>query len=351
MHLYLAGSPNNVVDIELLDKVPNANRLFTYLNTNAIRNYLAITKKGDADLAFNLYFAGTQNSETEEWLKEHKVNRLFSQLNDRSSIKEWVQLIRDKHRDAKLFIDSGAYTAHTLGRKIDCDEYIDYVNRLDDYITCFAQLDSIPGHFGETPTIQEILEAPEKSWQNYLYMIKHVKSPQKLIPVFHQGEDFKWLKTMVDYGVEYIGLSCRKDKDSSIWGPWFEQCFKVINASGRKDVKTHAFGLTAFKILESYPFYSSDSTTWIRASSNGTILTPFGVIYVSEAKSNDPWHIKHLDPSLRKKLEEYIESRGYTLEGVMTRYQTRMTFNASYMQDWANSYVYRGTGTVKKRLF
>lgn len=347
----MAGSPNNVVDLELLDRVPGCDRLFTFLNTNAIENYIRVAKKGDSDLAFNLYFAGTQNKETEQFLMDTRVNRLFSQLNDRSSIQQWVNMIRQEHANARLFIDSGAYTAHTLGRKIDCDEYIDYLNRLDPWLTCFAQLDCIPGVFGRERTAEESAMAPKKSWDNYQYMVKHVKSPEKLIPVFHQGEDFVWLRTMLRAGVEYIGLSCRKDIDSKYWEPFFSECFKVIKEEGREGVKTHAFGLTTFRMLEAFPFYSSDSTTWLQSASNGTILTKFGILQCSDRRINDPAHINHLPPKAREELEEYVKGMGFTLESLVTRYQDRMTFNAKYMYDWAQNYEFKGGLHARKKLF
>ena len=117
-------------------------------------------------MAFDLYFAGSSTPETEQYIREHSLCRLQSQLNDRTNIKRYV----DGDFHGKLFIDSGAYTAYTRDKIINVDEYIQYLNDNDKYFTIFAQVDKIPGKHGQTKTIQDITEAPELSWQNYLYM-------------------------------------------------------------------------------------------------------------------------------------------------------------------------------------
>lgn len=77
------------------------------------------------------------------------------------------------------------------------DEYIDYVNGLDNEVDLIAQVDTIPGSFGVIRTADETVIAPELSWQNYLYMRDKIISVDKLVPIFHQDEDFKWFKEYV----------------------------------------------------------------------------------------------------------------------------------------------------------
>ena len=110
-------------------------------------------------------------------------------------------------------LDVGSKTvgisAHTRDAEVDVDAYIEYLNGIDDDVHVFAQVDKIPGKFRHPKTREELAEAPEMSWNNYLYMRERLKSPEKLLPIFHQGEDFKWLHNILDYrspeGDKYSG--------------------------------------------------------------------------------------------------------------------------------------------------
>ena len=143
----------------------------------------------------NIYFAGSTFKGLNDWIQQNGFNKLFSQENDRREIANWVAHKRaNKENSSKLFIDSGAFSAHTKGVEIDVDEYIDYLNKNEDALTIYAQVDKIPGEFGKPKTPEQIAEAPKMSWDNYLYMAPKLKNKDKLVPIFHQHEDFKWLK-------------------------------------------------------------------------------------------------------------------------------------------------------------
>ena len=72
---------------------------------------------------------------------------LVSQL-DRSAIRKTIKW---KHEGfcRWLFIDSGAFSVHTGKANVTADEYIDYINSIDEDVDVCAQLDTIPGHFGQ----------------------------------------------------------------------------------------------------------------------------------------------------------------------------------------------------------
>ena len=61
-------------------------------------------------------------------------------------------------RFKQISIDSGAFSVHTKGIELDVDEYINYINSIDDDIHIFAQVDKIPGEFGKEKTKEQILE-------------------------------------------------------------------------------------------------------------------------------------------------------------------------------------------------
>lgn len=300
---------------------------------------------------FDLYFAGSQNSESEQFLMENKCNRLCSQLLDRKVISNWTQ-----REHGKLFIDSGAYTAYTKQTVIDVDAYIDYINSIDEHITLFAQLDKIPGEHGKPKTKEQILEAPKLSWENYLYMRNKVNSPDKLLPIFHRREDFKWLKLMLETKfdgkhIPYIGIAATTDSSVAEKVEWFEKVFEVIKHSSNPNVKTHAFGMTSLKVLEQYPFTSADSTSWIMTGAMGSIMSPFGTISISEQQSKSRDYILHLPEHAQKDVKQFVENAGFNLEELSKDYKKRITFNAHYSKTWAENYEFKGSGVYKKKLF
>lgn len=306
----------------------------------------------------DLYMAGSTFKELNEWLREKNYNKLLSQLNDRPTIEEWTQALRENRNcTSKLFIDSGAFTAHTKGADLDVDEYIDYLNAYEDVFTIYAQVDKIPGRFGIEHTREELAEAPALSFENYLYMAPRLKNKDKLIPIFHQGEDFKWLKNLLEYvdengkHIPYIGISTRNDANRKNKSDWLQRCFDIIARSSNPNVKTHAFGMTSFPLLERFPFTSADSTAWIQVSINGCILTDVGTILVSDVSKDKRDHISNMPKGKQDYITNYVESRGFKLEDLASNYKYREYFNIEYMEEWAKSYVYKGGDTKTNLLF
>lgn len=298
---------------------------------------------------FDLYFAGTQNNDAEMWMLTHRSCRLQSQVNDRSNIRRWV----DTHDRGKLFIDSGAYTAFTKGRVVDVDEYISYINSISPTLYCFAQVDHITGK-GETKD-----DTARLSWENFLYMRTRVEEPHKLVPIFHQGEDLKWLSNMLEYSdnigrLDYIGFGAmvgtgvtREDKCS-----FFDRAFSVIERSSNPNVKVHAMGMTSLPLLELYPFYSADSTSWIMQAATGSIFTPWGLIDVSDKAKFDKSNALNMAPGFVQELRDWLRGIGFTLEEVRDSYRPRTICNLIALTDWARNYKYRGGNKIsKKSLF
>lgn len=301
---------------------------------------------------FDLYFAGARNKVADEYLLKIGANRLQSQLIDRTNIDIWC---KSKNSVSKLFVDSGAYTAYTKGISVDADDYIEYLNSITDSLTIFAQLDKIPGMFNRPKTKQEMYEAPIKSWENYLYMRSRLKEPKKLLPIFHQGEDFKHLINMLEWTDEngehipYIGVSPAFDLPGL--ENFLDMSFDIIRNSSNPNVKTHAFGMTRLDILEKYPYTSADSTSWKLCAAMGSIYTPWGTIYVSERGKYSKDYIFNQSKDAVSNIKKYINEQGFSVEDVAKYDYIRYIININYLVDWARNYIYRGKSKSKKRLF
>lgn len=303
-------------------------------------------------MAFDLYFAGSSTPVTEQYIQEHSLCRLQSQLNDRTNIKRYV----DAGFKGKLFIDSGAYTAYTRQKEVNVDEYIQYLNGMDEHLTIYAQVDKIPGQHGHEKTIQDITEAPKISWENYLYMRDKVNSPDKLLPIFHRRENWSYLEQMLETTfdgkhIPYIGIAATTDSSTNEKEAWFQEVFRIIKKSSNPNVKTHAFGMTSLKLLESFPFTSADSTSWIMTAINGGIMTPYGVIIVSERQGHIKNNVKNQSKEVQDSFQNYLEEIGITLQELQTEPTARLIANIKYLVKWTENYQYRPIETRKKKLF
>lgn len=312
-------------------------------------------------MAFTLYAAGTTNKESTAFKRSISYPQLLSQYLEKKNVLDWVEYLKTHPEcHSKLFIDSGAFTAHTKGIDIPVDSYIEFLNEIDDYTYIFAQMDKIAGVRGKKPTDEERAEAPKLSWENYLYMVERVKSPKKLIPVFHQGDDFFYLKQMVEYKYKdgtpiwYIGISPNKELHVNDWKKWLEKVFKVIKESSNPNVCTHAFGCTSLPLLEQYPFTSADSTTWLKVAAFGCIIVDGKTVYVSSRNKLSPDYLLNQPKAVIEAVEKRCKDLGFTLEEVMNDEEQsyiRHVFNLSSLNDWAKNYVYRGSNHFKEELW
>lgn len=146
-----------------------------------------------------IYFAGSDNKLIDEYCIKNNIPRLFSYLNDKSTVNRYIAAHRENKYTTKLFIDSGAFTAWTRGATIDVDTYIDWLNDNADCIELFGQVDSIPGKIGGSAGGLSVEQAAVSTWDNFLYMRSKLLNPNGLLYTFHFGEPFYFLKQALSY--------------------------------------------------------------------------------------------------------------------------------------------------------
>lgn len=271
-----------------------------------------------------LYFAGSAPQEVDEFLVKKSYNRLFSQLNDRSRIKRWMSY-KDEQPSMKLFIDSGAFSAYTKGKEIDVDDYIAYLNEYGDYFNVMVQVDYIPGKSNVVQDRQVYLDAPRISWENFLHMREKLNKRlwDRFIPVFHEGEDFKWLENMLNYvdadgnHLAYIGISPHTETTTDRRLIFCKEVFRRIKALNPQ-VKTHGFGMTALNILQYIDFTSVDSTTWLKGAIYGSILVhrhnKLAAMNVGERTTGAADHFCWLGAEAKEEVCRLIEDAGFSTE-------------------------------------
>lgn len=301
-------------------------------------------------MPFNLYFAGNCSGKGKDYIIAHNLPKLLLQNTERKAILEYI----DKGFKGKLFIDSGAYTAHTKGKKVNCDDYIEFLNQYSSHFECYAQLDEIPGEYQKKKTAEQLMGAPERSWENFLYMYERVHDKEKILPIFHQGEDFYHLSRMLEWTdengehIKYIGISPANDLATSKKIPWISQCFWIIQNSSNPNVKTHAFGMTALDVLERYPFYSADSTTYLRASAMGEFMSPYGRLYYNHRHSGYSANEIELH---RKFVERMGCDYDLAISNKPGSQDERMLISIKYLHEWSTNYEYKGNNKFQRPLF
>ena len=176
-------------------------------------------------MSFDLYFAGLQALELDEYLSSKNAHRLFSYAD---KPKKRLQMFHDTQ--SKIFMDSGAFGVAHSNKEITIDEYIKFINETP-RVNLFACLDVIPWPQLDTHTAKE---SAEKSWENYCYMLEHVKPEykDKIVPVYHYGEDFKYLYQILKgyngYKPKYIAYGGRGGVHTNKLYESLDQFFKII---------------------------------------------------------------------------------------------------------------------------
>ena len=164
-------------------------------------------------------------------------------------------------REIDLFIDSGAFSADSQGIEINIDEYIAFLKENASIINAYACLD--------------VIGDPEGTYRNQLYMEK-----QGLMPIiaFHKGEDYKWLHKYVEK-YDYIalgGMAGGIDVSPDGLAKHLDRCFDIVCDTPDRlpRCRVHGFGVNSLRMMFRYPWYSVDSTGWIKSTAMGFILLP-----------------------------------------------------------------------------
>lgn len=225
--------------------------------------------------------------------------------------------MENEGKKVNLFLDSGAFSAYTQKVEIDVQEYIDFIKTHQDVIEVYANLDFI--HLTDKKL------SAVKTWENQMAMEAAGLKP---IPVFHYGEDEKWLQRYLKKGYEYIALGGMvKTTNLLVWLDriWHQY---LVDEKGFPKVKVHGFGQTSLRLMLRYPWYSVDSTSWVVTGRLGSIFVPryrdgkwiydedswkISVSNKSPNKKEAGQHIDTLPPTQKAIFLDYIHAKGYQL--------------------------------------
>lgn len=241
---------------------------------------------------------------------------------------KWVDDMR--RESAHVFMDSGAFSAWTLGVELSIVEYCDYLKRNADIIRVEdgAFMASVLDGIGD----------PLKTYQNQMHMEHLGVRP---LPCFHKGEDERYLEYYIK-NYDYITIGGMVGSSVEQLRIWLDRIWDRYLAPGGKPlVKVHGFGMTSVELMELYPWYSIDSSSWIQSAAFGNIVmpryredtvphikaNPLKVSEKSPSKHDAGQHITTLTDLEQDYLFQMLEQQGFTFERLSTIYESRAAYN------------------------
>jgi len=266
----------------------------------------------------------------------------FVKLNDREKdaivniphiLESWHYVGKQKFVDemradgAKIFLDSGAFSAWTLGVQLSITEYCDYIKRNIDIL-----------RIEDNAIMASVLDGIGDPLQTYRNQLEMEQLGAKPLPCFHFGEDERYLEYYIK-NYSYITIGGMVGKTTQQLVTWLDRIWNkyLVNGSGNAKIKVHAFGVTSISLMERYPWYSCDSSSWIQSAAFGNIITPnytkstlafpISVSEKSPSRHEAGQHVSTLTQVEQDYIFQCLERDGFTYERLSTVYESRAAYN------------------------
>ena len=195
----------------------------------------------------NVYFVCSNDSCEKEVIKELKPERLLLSYFYFKN-KRLQDFIEELGYQPKIMLDSGAYSAWSKGKNISIIDYMNYLDLNRDYIYKYITLD--------------VIGDADVSYMYYAIM-KHKEFDP--IPVYHYGDDEKYLRKYIREGSFHIALGNTVPiKDKKKVAEWVNYLTDTY-----PDIKFHLLGSSSKKITQHTNLDSCDSSSWIMMAFNG----------------------------------------------------------------------------------
>ena len=143
-----------------------------------------------------------------------------------------------------------------------CDSYASFVKRFQKQVELFANIDAIRN--------------PELTWNTQRFFEE--EHGIRLVPIVHVGTDLKWVDRYLEHKYDILGLggyAARNARDDAM--RWTDEVFLKLcpESNGYKPIiRVHGFALTAWEYMTRWPFWSVDSTSWVKYSAYGWLCLP-----------------------------------------------------------------------------
>lgn len=247
--------------------------------------------------------------------KEHNILESWHYVHKPS----YVNYMRENN--AKVFLDSGAFSAWTMGVKMDLPKYCDWIIRNQDII-----------RVEDNAVMASVLDAigdAQGTFENQMAMERLGVRP---LPCFHKYEDPRYLEWYVK-NYDYITIGGMVGTPPNELEKWLDHIWDkyLTDGAGNPLIKVHGFGLTSVPLMERYPWYSCDSSSWIQAAAFGSIYLakhgPLAVSTSSPSRHKAGYHLCNKPEIERQYLLDLLAKDGFTEERVGEIYESRAVYN------------------------
>lgn len=242
-------------------------------------------------------------------------------------LESWHYIGRGKYarylreNDAKVFLDSGAFSAWTLGVELKVADYVYFINKNRDLIKVEDGI-----------LLASVLDGIGDALSSYRNQLEMEARGIKPLPCFHAGEDVRYLEYYIK-NYEYITLGGMVGSSTKALLTWLDRMWDLYltDGSGNPRCKVHGFGITSQEIIERYPWWSCDSSSWVQAVAFGAIYIPeLGNVNVSTKSGARHFlgqHFTTMTPMEQEVVLHWIHKAGFTYERLSTQYVSRAAFN------------------------
>lgn len=246
-----------------------------------------------------------------------------------------VQRIR--REGVKVFLDSGAFSAFSMGVNVDLGKYCDYIHKNLDII---EHIDGQP-----LASVLDAIGDADGTWRNQMAMEARGVRP---LPCYHYGEPIEVLQYYIA-NYSYITIGGMVPISTPQLKLWLDRLWAdyLTDDKGHPVVKVHGFGLTSLPLMMRYPWYSVDSSTWVQWAANGMVLVPgqVGQVDVSNKSSRKKIRGQHMDsvsPLETAAIEASIRATGVDPDRLRDLYYSRWAFNAFAFPYYAREKQFEG---------
>ncbi len=263
---------------------------------------------------------------------------LYNEFMKKAKTKVMGATLKNRRHDQYEFLDSDIYKKYR-------ERYLQHLLKNQDNLEVAVNLD--------------IINNAEATYQNQKWFEER---GAKVLPVWHFGTDERYLNRYIDEGYDYIAIGGLIPNASSVlvgpldklWGHTL--CDRV----GRPRVRIHGFAMTAFELMRRYPWYSVDSSSWLKVGAYGKIFMPKKdrrgiwrwdknpVAFVISEVGRGKGLGANESPAYRKAVFELIEECGFPIgknreiagrlvtkeEGLINSYLWRTKWNIFHMQQF-----------------
>lgn len=244
-----------------------------------------------------------------------------------------------------VFVDSGAWSVFNSGKEIDMKDFIQWHKDLEREcpdIYFKAGLDVIGDQAGSMRN-QTITD----------------DAGLKLFPTFHRQDDDTYLQWLIGRAYEFWGLGGIASgalHESDKIAAFLDQAFTAIcDTDGKPAIKCHLFGVTNVELVRRYPAWSNDSTSALMTALYGSIWVPvldphtgkpdwsrpmihLTVSQESNARAQAGAHYLTLRPAQQEAVRNFVTSRGFTIEQVMSDAADRQCYCHVMLMEQAANY-------------